>query len=85
MYQKEEVDAVLEDIEPILTRFKYDLNTAVEHIEKAEQNLQASEAVSFLRAAQGRLVGIDFAPIYDTLQGIIDDNVMTSIERLGEK
>lgn len=75
MYDNQEINDVIEDIEGVLTKIEYHIGAVQDNIQLARNNIKDGSAISYLSNAQKRVDKIDFVPIIDTLEGMIPERI----------
>lgn len=74
MYEVEEVNNVIKDMNKIISKFEVSLDLITADINVANKNLNSESALAALISADMKLKSIDLLPVIDTLHGIIEDS-----------
>jgi len=75
MYDNQEINDVIEDVEGVLTKIEYRIGLIEDNIQLARNNIKDTSALSYLSNAQEQVDKIDFVPIIDTLEGMIPERI----------
>ena len=75
MYESQEINDVIEDVEGVLTKIEYRIGVVCDNIQMARNDIKGTAALSYLSNAQEQLDKIDFVPIIDTLEGMIPERI----------
>lgn len=73
MYQKQDIDSVVKDMEVIVNKFEVILDRAIADLSVANKQLNSESALAALISIEKRLDQIKLRPIIDTLEGIVKD------------